>query len=136
MQVTSPFRRTPASLSRILFSNPNHSPGRFQLWHSLFDQLTPNQCNTRQFVSPQIVDKIRVQMDSFLDDGSHEASLAVIKTLSNAAPLMATPLREYLAAKVLSLANTNAQSSASITRRGAMAEVLYDALCSLNGCGE
>jgi hypothetical protein len=100
---------------------------------------TAHKIDNAQVLFPsffQIVDKIRVQMDSFLDDGSHEAALAVIKTLSKAAPLMAAPLREYLVGKVLLLANANAQSSSSITKRGAMAEVLYDALCSLNGCGE
>ncbi|KAK6151016.1 hypothetical protein DH2020_015948 [Rehmannia glutinosa] len=36
----------------------------------------------QHFKNDMIVDKIRVQMDTFLEDGSHEATIAVIRSLS------------------------------------------------------
>ena len=44
----------------------------------------------------QITDKIRVQMDAFLEDGSHEAIVAVIRTLAIAVPLMSANLKDYI----------------------------------------
>ena len=44
----------------------------------------------------QIVDKIRVQMDAFLEDGSHEAAVAVVRALAVAVPLTTDRLRDYI----------------------------------------
>jgi hypothetical protein len=44
----------------------------------------------------QITDKIRVQMDAFLEDGSHEAIVTVIRTLAIAVPLMSSNLKDYI----------------------------------------
>lgn len=43
-----------------------------------------------------MIDKIRVQMDAFLEDGSHEAIIAVVRTLAAALPLSASSLRDYI----------------------------------------
>lgn len=42
------------------------------------------------------MDKIRVQMDAFLEDGSHEATLAVIRALVVALPHTTEQLRDYI----------------------------------------
>lgn len=44
----------------------------------------------------QVVDKVKMQMDSFLEDGSHEATVAVIRALSMAIPLTTSTLRDYI----------------------------------------
>lgn len=44
----------------------------------------------------QIVDKILVQMDAFLEDGSHEAFVAVIRGLLVAVPHTTEKLRDYI----------------------------------------
>lgn len=49
-----------------------------------------------KFVIFQIVDKIRVQMDAFLEDGSHEATIAVVRALLVAVPHTTERLRDYI----------------------------------------
>lgn len=44
----------------------------------------------------QIVDKIRVQMDAFLEDGSSEATVAVVRGLLVAVPHTTERLRDYI----------------------------------------
>ncbi len=44
----------------------------------------------------QVVDKIRIQMDAFLEDGSHEATVSVIRALAVAVPHTTDRLREYI----------------------------------------
>lgn len=44
----------------------------------------------------QIVDKIRVQMDAFLEDGSHEATIAVVHALVVAVPHTTDRLKDYI----------------------------------------
>lgn len=44
----------------------------------------------------QIVDKIRIQMDAFLEDGSHEATISVVRALVVAVPHTTDRLREYI----------------------------------------
>ncbi|KAK4765830.1 hypothetical protein SAY87_007472 [Trapa incisa] len=50
----------------------------------------------QHFKNDMIVDKIRVQMDAFLDDGSHEATIAVVRALGVAVPHSTEKLREYI----------------------------------------
>ncbi|CAN6445973.1 unnamed protein product [Victoria cruziana] len=50
----------------------------------------------QHFKSDVIVDKIRVQMDAFLEDGSHEATLAVFRALVVAIPHTTDKLRNYI----------------------------------------
>lgn len=49
-----------------------------------------------KFWAFQIVDKIRVQMDAFLEDGSHEATIAVVRALVVAIPHTTDKLRDYI----------------------------------------
>ncbi|KAL5726561.1 hypothetical protein ACHQM5_009596 [Ranunculus cassubicifolius] len=50
----------------------------------------------QHFKTDMIVDKIRVQMDAFLEDGSHEATIAVIRSLVVAVPHTTDRLRDYI----------------------------------------
>ncbi|KAA0031914.1 lisH domain and HEAT repeat-containing protein KIAA1468-like protein [Cucumis melo var. makuwa] len=50
----------------------------------------------QHFKNDIIVEKIRVQMDAFLEDGSHEATIAVIRALVVAVPLTTERLRDYI----------------------------------------
>ncbi|GKV50230.1 hypothetical protein SLEP1_g56942 [Rubroshorea leprosula] len=50
----------------------------------------------QHFKNDMIVDKIRVQMDAFLEDGSHEATIAVIRALVVAVPHTTDRLRDYI----------------------------------------
>ncbi|CAI9110642.1 OLC1v1010704C1 [Oldenlandia corymbosa var. corymbosa] len=50
----------------------------------------------QHFKNDMIVDKIRVQMDAFLEDGSHEATIAVVRALVVAIPHTTDRLRDYI----------------------------------------
>lgn len=50
-----------------------------------------------------VVDKIHIQMDAFLEDGSHEATISVIRALAVAVPHSTDRLREYLLTKIFKL---------------------------------
>ncbi|EPS69268.1 hypothetical protein M569_05497, partial [Genlisea aurea] len=50
----------------------------------------------QHFKNDMIIDKIRVQMDAFLEDGSHEATVAVIRALLIAVPHTKDSLRDYI----------------------------------------
>uniref|UniRef100_J3L0G3 LisH domain-containing protein n=1 Tax=Oryza brachyantha TaxID=4533 RepID=J3L0G3_ORYBR len=50
----------------------------------------------QHFKNDMIVDKIRIQMDAFLEDGSHEATVSVIRALAVAVPHTTDRLREYI----------------------------------------
>lgn len=65
----------------------------------------------QHFKSDMIVDKIRVQMDAFLEDGSHEATIAVIHALVVAVPHTTERLREYLLSKIFQLTNMPAHGN-------------------------
>lgn len=71
----------------------------------------------QHFKDEVIIDKIRVQMDAFLDDGSHEAAVAVIRTLAVAVPLTTSTLRDYLLQKLLQLTGVTLQGANLMSRR-------------------
>lgn len=71
----------------------------------------------QHFKNEVIVDKIRVQMDAFLEDGSHEAAVAVVRALAVAVPLTTDRLRDYLLHKLFQLTTTTTQGTDLIRRR-------------------
>ncbi|MCO5584303.1 hypothetical protein L7F22_038227 [Adiantum nelumboides] len=71
----------------------------------------------QHFKDEVIMDKLRVQMDAFLEDGSHEATVAVIRTLAVAVPLTTSSLRDYLLQKLLLLTGVSLQGSTLMRRR-------------------
>ncbi|CAA6673224.1 unnamed protein product [Spirodela intermedia] len=50
----------------------------------------------QHFKSDMIVEKIRIQMDAFLEDGSHEATIAVVRALALAVPHTTEKLQDYI----------------------------------------
>ncbi|XP_057491573.1 LOW QUALITY PROTEIN: uncharacterized protein LOC130777300 [Actinidia eriantha] len=71
----------------------------------------------QHFKNDTIVDKIRVQMDAFLEDGSHEATIAVVRALVVAVPHTTDSLRDYLLSKIFQLTTTPLPSSDVMRRR-------------------
>ncbi|XP_071710205.1 uncharacterized protein [Rutidosis leptorrhynchoides] len=71
----------------------------------------------QNFKNDVIVDKIRVQMDAFLEDGSHEATIAVIRALVVAVPHTTESLRDYLLSKIFHLSANQLPSTNMVQRR-------------------
>ncbi|KDO63204.1 hypothetical protein CISIN_1g001018mg [Citrus sinensis] len=71
----------------------------------------------QHFKNDMIVDKIRVQMDAFLEDGSHEATVAVVRALAVAVPHTTERLRDYLLSKIFQLSAVPSSSSDVMRRR-------------------
>ncbi|KAH7847521.1 hypothetical protein Vadar_027150 [Vaccinium darrowii] len=71
----------------------------------------------QHFKNDMIVDKIRVQMDAFLEDGSHEATIAVVRALVVAVPHTTDRLRDYLLTKIFQLTSTPLSTSNVMRRR-------------------
>lgn len=71
----------------------------------------------QHFKSTVIVDKIRIQMDAFLEDGSHEATIAVIRALLVAVPHTTDRLRDYLVSKIFQFTSSPSLPSDIIWRR-------------------
>ncbi|KAI4352183.1 hypothetical protein L6164_006457 [Bauhinia variegata] len=82
------------------------------------------------FKNEMIVDKIRVQMDAFLEDGSHEATIAVIRALVVAAPHTTETFRDYLLSKIFQL--TSVPTSASDLLRREKANAFCEAIRALD----
>ncbi|KAJ4707051.1 hypothetical protein OWV82_020625 [Melia azedarach] len=71
----------------------------------------------QHFKNDMIVDKIRIQMDAFLEDGSHEATIAVVRALTVAVPHTTDRLRDYLLSKIFQLSAVPSSSSDVMRRR-------------------
>ncbi|KAL6608032.1 hypothetical protein ACP70R_041095 [Stipagrostis hirtigluma subsp. patula] len=85
----------------------------------------------QHFKNDMVVDKIRIQMDAFLEDGSHEATISVIRALAAAMPHSTDRLREYILLREFNL--TSIPSSGNdIERRRERANVFCEALRALD----
>lgn len=71
----------------------------------------------QHFKSDMIVDKIRIQMDAFLEDGSVEATIAVVRALALAVPHTTDRLREYLLSKIFQFTASPTPSNDLLRRR-------------------
>ncbi|CAN8300117.1 unnamed protein product [Cochlearia groenlandica] len=85
----------------------------------------------QHFKVNMIVDKILVQMDAFLEDGSHEAIIAVIRALIVAIPHTTERLRDYLMSKIFQL-SASPSSSTDVTRRRERANAFCEAIRALD----
>ncbi|XP_058089002.1 uncharacterized protein LOC131235710 [Magnolia sinica] len=85
----------------------------------------------RNFKNDTIVDKIRVQMDAFLEDGSHEATVAVVRALLVAVPHTTDRLRDYLLSKIFQLTSSPTQGT-DLIRRRARASAFCEAIRALD----
>ncbi|KAK8346241.1 hypothetical protein V6Z12_A07G200600 [Gossypium hirsutum] len=89
----------------------------------------------QHFKNDMIVDKIRVQMDAFLEDGSLEATIAVVRSLVVAVPHTTERLRDYLLSKIFQLTNTPV-SSTDVMRRRQRANAFCEAIRALDATAD
>lgn len=85
----------------------------------------------QHFKNDMIVDKIRVQMDAFLEDGSHEATIAVVRALVVAVPHTTDRLRDYLLSKISQLTTMPIPAS-DVMRRREKANAFCEAIRALD----
>ncbi|XP_062107429.1 uncharacterized protein LOC133818530 isoform X2 [Humulus lupulus] len=85
----------------------------------------------QHFKNDMIVDKIRVQMDAFLEDGSHEATVAVVRALVIAVPHTTDRLRDYLLSKIFQFTATPITAS-DLMRRRERANAFCEAIRALD----
>ncbi|KAK1576809.1 hypothetical protein Q3G72_016663 [Acer saccharum] len=82
----------------------------------------------QHFKNDMIVDKIRVQMDAFLEDGSHEATTAVIRALVVAVPHTTDRLRDY----ILYLISSTPIPAGDVMRRRERANAFCESIRALD----
>ncbi|KAA3474566.1 lisH domain and HEAT repeat-containing protein isoform X1 [Gossypium australe] len=86
----------------------------------------------QHFKNDMIVDKIRVQMDAFLEDGSHETTMAVVRSLVVALPHTTERFRDYiLDFHIFQLTSMPAFATDGMSRRG-RANVFCEAICAVD----
>lgn len=85
----------------------------------------------QHFKNDMIVDKIRVQMDAFLEDGSHEATIAVVRALLVAVPHTTDKLRDYLLSKIFQFTALPASVS-DVMRRCERANAFCESIRALD----
>lgn len=85
----------------------------------------------QHFKNDSIIDKIRVQMDAFLEDGSHEATIAVVRALVVAVPHTTDKLRDYLLSKIFNLTGSP-KPSTDLVRRRERANAFCEAIRALD----
>ncbi|KAI9085546.1 hypothetical protein K1719_032389 [Acacia pycnantha] len=71
----------------------------------------------QHFKNEMIVDKIRIQMDAFLEDGSHEATVAVIRALVVAVPHTTEKLKDYILKLIFQLTSMPTSTTDLMRRR-------------------
>ncbi|TVT98278.1 hypothetical protein EJB05_56409 [Eragrostis curvula] len=91
----------------------------------------------QHFKNDMVVEKIRIQMDAFLEDGSHEATISVIRALAVAVPHSTDRLREYilfiaLNVYILTQLTSITPTGDDIERRRERANVFCEALRALD----
>lgn len=85
----------------------------------------------QHFKNEMIVDKIRVQMDAFLEDGSQEATIAVVRALVVAVPHTTDKLRDYLLSKIFQFTSTP-NSTNDVMRRRERTNAFCEAIRALD----
>lgn len=85
----------------------------------------------QHFKNDMIVDKIRVQMDAFLEDGSHEATVSVVRALVMGIPHTTERFRDYLLSKIFQL-TASPHSSNDLMRRRERANAFCEAIRALD----
>ncbi|XP_078428527.1 HEAT repeat-containing protein isoform X2 [Wolffia australiana] len=85
----------------------------------------------QHFKSDAIVEKMRIQMDAFLEDGSHEATIAVVRALCLAVPHTSEKLQDYLLSKIFQLTNAPTKAD-NLMRRCERANAFCEALRALD----
>ncbi|XP_051149752.1 uncharacterized protein LOC127264322 [Andrographis paniculata] len=86
----------------------------------------------QHYKNDMIVDKICIQMDAFLEDGSHEATIAVVRALSASVPYTTDKLRNYLLSKIFHLTTSRPYSSMDLQRQREMVNAFCQAIRALD----
>ncbi|KAL1356354.1 hypothetical protein AAHE18_05G178500 [Arachis hypogaea] len=86
----------------------------------------------QNFKVDMIVDKIRVQMGAFLEERSHEATIAVIHALVVAVPHTTEQLRDYLLSKIAQLTAAPSTASGDLIPRRERANAFCEAIRALD----
>ncbi|KAK2365465.1 RAB11-binding protein RELCH [Trifolium repens] len=86
----------------------------------------------QHFKNETIVDKIRVQMGAFIEDGSHEATIAVIHALVVAVPHTTEQLRDYLLSKIAQLTAVPVTTTTDLKLRQERANTFCEAIRALD----
>ncbi|CAH9132432.1 unnamed protein product [Cuscuta epithymum] len=105
--------------------------GSDQNLHVKFASIDAFGAVAQHFKMDTIVDKIRVQMDAFIDDGSHEATIAVIRALAISVPRTTETLRDYLLSKIFQFSTAPTPSN-DVMRRRERANVFCEAIRALD----
>ncbi|XP_010693468.2 uncharacterized protein LOC104906422 isoform X2 [Beta vulgaris subsp. vulgaris] len=85
----------------------------------------------QHFKNDMIADKICIQMDTFLEDGSQEATIAVVRALVIAVPHTTDKLRDYLLSKILHFTASPTPTS-DVMRRRERADAFCEAIRALD----
>ncbi|XP_021763619.1 lisH domain and HEAT repeat-containing protein KIAA1468 homolog [Chenopodium quinoa] len=85
----------------------------------------------QHFKSDMIVEKICIQMDAFLEDGSQEAMIAVVRALVVAVPHTTDKLRDYLLSKIFQFTASPVPIS-DVMRRRERANAFCEAIRALD----
>lgn len=85
----------------------------------------------QHFKNDMIVDKICIQMDAFLEDGSQEATIAVVRALVVAVPHTTDKLRDYLLSKIFQFTASSTPTS-DVMRRRERANAFCEAIRALD----
>ncbi|XP_039054483.1 RAB11-binding protein RELCH-like [Hibiscus syriacus] len=85
----------------------------------------------QHFKNDMIVDKIRVQMDAFLEDGSHETTMAVVRSLVAAVPNTTERFRDYFLSKIFLLSSMPVFATDTMSRRQ-RANAFCEAICAVD----
>ncbi|VAH76569.1 unnamed protein product [Triticum turgidum subsp. durum] len=101
------------------------------LWEMVASSDTYLKTSAAALLKALVVDKIHIQMDAFLEDGSHEATISVIRALAVAVPHSTDRLREYLLTKIFRLTSAPPTEN-DIERRRERANVFCEALRALD----
>ncbi|KAF7036424.1 hypothetical protein CFC21_047092 [Triticum aestivum] len=101
------------------------------LWEMVVSSDTNLKTSAAALLKALVVDKIHIQMDAFLEDGSHEATISVIRALAVAVPHSTDRLREYLLTKIFRLTSAPPTEN-DIERRRERANVFCEALRALD----
>ncbi|XP_019154872.1 PREDICTED: lisH domain and HEAT repeat-containing protein KIAA1468 homolog isoform X2 [Ipomoea nil] len=106
--------------------------GSDQNLHVKFASIDAFGAVAQNFKTDSIVDKIRVQMDAFVEDGSHEAIIAVIRALVIAVPHTSDTLRDYLLSKIFQFSAAPPPSSNDVMRRRERVNAFCEAIRALD----
>ncbi|VAH60792.1 unnamed protein product [Triticum turgidum subsp. durum] len=101
------------------------------LWEMVVSSDTNLKTSAAALLKALVVDKIHIQMDAFLEDGSHEATISVIRALAVAVPHSTDRLREYLLTKIFRLTSAPPTEN-NVERRRERANVFCEALRALD----